>query len=189
MSNYGQWEIDDAITFAVNTHDPTDGMASDADSVPTYRIYEDETGTAISTGSMALLDGTNTTGFYSERISLTSAAGYEVGKSYTIYIQATVNSVTGTTHHNFQVVNGALTAADVNAEVVDVLRTDTIPDSYATDGSQPTIAQAILMIQQFLMEKSVSGTTLTVNKPDGSTSAMTFTLDDGSTPTSITRAS
>ncbi len=82
-----------------------------------------------------------------------------------------------------------LSAADVNAEVVDVLRTDTLPDSYAADGAQPTIAQAVLMLLQFLSEREVSGTTVTVNKPDGSTAAMTFTLDDASNPTSITRAS
>lgn len=85
--------------------------------------------------------------------------------------------------------DSGLTASEVNAEVVDVLRTDTIPDSYAADGSQPTIAQAVLAIHQFLMEKAVSGTTVTVKKPDGSTAAMTFTLNDGSSPSSITRAS
>lgn len=79
-------------------------------------------------------------------------------------------------------------AAAVNAEIVDVLRTDTIPDSYAADGAQPTFAQAVLAIHQFLMEKAVSGTTVTVKKPDGSTTAMTFTLNDGSSPSSITRA-
>lgn len=79
--------------------------------------------------------------------------------------------------------------ADVNAEVVDVLRTDTIPDSYAADGAQPTIVQSILAIQQFLFERSVSSTTLTIKKPDGSTAAMTFTLNDASSPSSITRSS
>ncbi len=83
---------------------------------------------------------------------------------------------------------GAQAKADVNAEVVDVLRTDTIPDSYAADGAQPTIAQAVLAIHQFLQERAVSGTTVTIKKPDGSTTAMTFTLDDGTNPTSITRA-
>ena len=82
-----------------------------------------------------------------------------------------------------------LSAADVNAEVVDVLRTDTIPDAYSADGDQPTFAQAVLAILQFLTEKAVSGTTVTVKKPNGSTTAMTFTLDDGTNPTSITRAS
>lgn len=82
-----------------------------------------------------------------------------------------------------------LSAANVNAEVVDVLRTDLIPDSYAADGAQPTIAQALLAILQFLTEKSVSGTTLTVYKPDGTTAAMTLTLSDATNPTSITRVS
>lgn len=82
-----------------------------------------------------------------------------------------------------------LSSAQVNAEMVDVLRTDTIPDSYAADGAQPTFAQAVLAIQQFLTEKAVSGTTVTVKKPDGTTTAMTLTLNDGSSPTSITRAS
>ncbi len=82
-----------------------------------------------------------------------------------------------------------LSAAQVNAEVVDVLRTDLIPDSYAADGAQPTFAQAVLAMQQFLMEKAVSGTTVTVRKPDGATGIMTFTLDSATSPTSITRSS
>lgn len=104
----------------------------------------------------------------------------------------TAGTITTVTNLTNAPTAGDLTATmktSVNAEVVDVLRTDTIPDSYATDGTQPTIAQAILAIQQFLMEKSVSGVTVTAKKPDGSTSAMTFTLDSSTSPTSITRAS
>jgi hypothetical protein len=103
-----------------------------------------------------------------------------------------VVNVTTVTNLTNAPTNGDLTAtmkASVNAEVVDVLRTDTIPDSYSTDGSQPTIAQAVMAILQFLTEKAVSGTTVTVKKPDGSTTAMTFTLDSSTDPTSITRAS
>lgn len=74
-------------------------------------------------------------------------------------------------------------------ELSAVRLTDAIPDSYAADGAQPTVAQAILMTLQYLMERSVSGTTVTVKKPDGSTAAMTFTLDDADNPTSQTRAS
>lgn len=80
------------------------------------------------------------------------------------------------------------TPAQVNAEVVDVVSVDVIADSVAADGSRPTINQALLMIARFLMEKSVSGTTVTVKKEDGSTSSMTLTLDNGTTPTSITRS-
>lgn len=84
--------------------------------------------------------------------------------------------------------SGGLTAAQVNAEVVDALTVDIIADSVATDGTRPTIAQALLELTRFLMERSVTGTTMTVKKEDGSTSSMTFTLNDATTPTAITRA-
>ena len=85
--------------------------------------------------------------------------------------------------------NAVPNAAAINAEVVDALTVDTIADSYAADGAQPTIAQAILAIQQFLFDKGVSSTTVTVKKPDNTTTAMTFTLDSATSPTTITRAS
>jgi hypothetical protein len=78
--------------------------------------------------------------------------------------------------------------ADVNAEVVDVVGVDVIADSVPADGSRPTIQQALYMIAQFLTERAVSGLTMTVNKPNGSTTLMTFTLNDAANPTSITRA-
>lgn len=63
-----------------------------------------------------------------------------------------------------------------------------IADAAAADGAMPTIQQALYMILQFLTERAVSGTTMTVNKPDGSTALMTFTLNNAISPTAITRA-
>lgn len=103
MSNYGSWKIDDLLTFTVNTHTAATGEATDADSAPTYRVYEDETGTPILTGNMALLDDANTTGYYSEQITLSAANGLEKGKSYNGRIQATVGGVTGAVPFNFQI--------------------------------------------------------------------------------------
>ena len=60
-------------------------------------------------------------------------------------------------------------------------------ESYAADGAVPTLAEALFMILQALDEFSISGTTITVKKLDGSTTAMTFTLDDADNPTSRTR--
>ena len=44
---------------------------------------------------MAKLDDANTTGFYSELIACTAGNGFEDGKTYTIYIEATVDSDKG----------------------------------------------------------------------------------------------
>ena len=75
----------------------------------------------------------------------------------------------------------------VNAQMLDVMTVDTLADDYAADGAQPTFGEAILAIKQFLEERSVSGTTVTVKKPDGASTAYTLTINSDSTPTSITR--
>ena len=108
----GSWKIDDVLTFTCNTHTPSTGAVTDADAVPTYRVYEDETGTPILTGSTAKLDDAGTTGFYSEQITLSAANGLEKGKTYTIRISGTVGGVAGAMSHTFQM------EAEVDANVV-----------------------------------------------------------------------
>ncbi len=61
-------------------------------------------------------------------------------------------------------------------------------ESYAADGATATPEQILYMIWAALSEFAVSGTTITAKRLDGSTPAMTFTLDDGTDPTSRTRA-
>lgn len=97
------------LTFSICTHDPDTGVLTDADGAPSYRLYEDETATAILTGSMAKLDDANTTGFYTEQVACTTANGFELNKSYTIYIEATVDSDTGGISFAFTVQSGSIT--------------------------------------------------------------------------------
>jgi hypothetical protein len=149
MAYYGSWKIDDLLTFCCNTHTVTTGAATDADSVPAYRVYEDETGTAILTGNMAKLDDAGTTGFYSEQITLSAANGFEKGKCYTVYISATVNSVAGTMHHSFQmeaevdanavsnIGAGVITAAAIATGAIDA---DAIADNAIDAGAIATDA-------------------------------------------------
>ncbi len=77
---------------------------------------------------------------------------------------------------------------NTSTQQIDALVLSAIADSVPADGSLPTVNQALYMIWQFLSEKSLSGTTLTVKKADGSTALMTFTLNDATDPTAITRA-
>ena len=89
------------LTFSVCTHDPDTGVLTDASADPPYRVYQVETGTAILTGTMSKLDDVNTTGFYVETIACTTGNGFETGKSYTVYIEATVNGSTGGIAYGF----------------------------------------------------------------------------------------
>lgn len=171
--------LGDNLVFSICTHDATTGVLTDTDSAPTYRVYEDETGTAILNGTMAKLDDANTTGFYTELIEVTTANGFEDGKSYTIYVSATVDGDTGGIAFTFKAENPRVRAG----------WTTQLTESYAADGTAPTPEQSLFLIQQALTEFAISGTTITVKKLDGSTTAATYSLDDNTTPTSRTRAS
>jgi len=86
-------------------------------------------------------------------------------------------------------VSGFTTAAkaELQQEATDALQA-TIPDSIPADGTRPSIQQACYMICQGLFEGSISGTTWTIKKVDGTTTLFTETLDHAVTPTSRTRA-
>lgn len=62
-------------------------------------------------------------------------------------------------------------------------------ESYASDGAAATPAQLLYMILCSVSEFAISSTTITGKKLDGSTTAMTWTINDASNPTSRTRAS
>lgn len=76
--------------------------------------------------------------------------------------------------------------AQITALPNDVLTT-ALAEVYAADGVAPTVQQALMLIQQTIGDFAISGTTMTVKKLDGSTTAATYTLDDAGNPTSRTR--
>ena len=67
--------------------------------------------------------------------------------------------------------------------------TTALTESYASDGAAATPAQLLYMIYCTVGEFSISGTTITGKKVDGSTTAMTWPINSASDPTSRTRAS
>ena len=82
--------------------------------------------------------------------------------------------------------------AEVQSECADALTAHwgaTLTESYASDGAAATPAQLLYMIYCCVGEFAISGTTITGKKLNGSDTAMTWTIDDASSPTSRTRAS
>lgn len=109
--------LGDTLVFSICTHDPDTGALADADTDPTWRIYEEETASAILNGIMDKLDDASTTGFYTEAVECTALNGFESGKTYTVYIEATVNSDTGGIAYAFNVSHmafGVDNAVDAN---------------------------------------------------------------------------
>lgn len=100
----GPWFIDSMLTFTVNTHDVATGAAVDADSAPTFRVYDGTFGTPLLTDSMSKLDDANTLGFYAAEFELSESNGFFNNGRYEIYVSITVDSVTYTESYNFRVV-------------------------------------------------------------------------------------
>ena len=104
--------INKTITFTLQVNDGN-GVAADADSLPTYKVYEDDTDTAIATGTMAKRNDTGTTGHYAKKLTLTTANGYENYKSYHVRISFVLNSTTYVTPYDFNILGTFLSAETV----------------------------------------------------------------------------
>lgn len=96
--------LEATLTFSVPTHDPDTGVLTNADSLPTYRVYEDDGNSALLTGSMERRDVANTTGAYFKKITCSVANGFEVGKSYEVYIEAIVDGDKGGMMYGFKII-------------------------------------------------------------------------------------
>ena len=128
---------------------------------------------AHSDGGFVQVDATNMPGIY--RFDAPDAA-FATGVSQ-VYLQLLIATA-----------KNAIAAPLVIDLVADPLHTQ-LTETYAADGTVPTLEEAILLVQQMLTDFSVAGTTWTVKKIDGTTTAATFTLSpDGQNPTAMTRA-
>lgn len=74
-------------------------------------------------------------------------------------------------------------------EIAAGVLTTQMTESYAVDGVAPTLTQSTLAIQQYLLDRSVSGTAMTIYKLDGTTPALETTLDSSTVPTIVHRTS
>lgn len=102
-----------------------------------------------------------------------------------------VGSVTGLTASNLdttvssRLATSGYTAPPSASTIASAVYTGTMTESYPTQGSTFTLAQAVYQLVQQAGQMSISGTTETVLKRDGSTTAKTFTLNDATNPTAI----
>ena len=101
--------------------------------------------------------------------------------------QANVRTAVGLASANLDTQLDALPTNAELATAIAALFTTAMTESYNADGSPPTPAQALFVIMQMLTEMAISGTTMTIKRLDGTTTAFTLTLD-AAAPTSVTRA-
>jgi hypothetical protein len=168
-------DLDRNLTFSITTHDPETGILTDTASPPIYRVYEDEDASPLLIGTMAKLDDANTTGFYVEQIACTAANGFEVGKSYTVYIEATVVGNTGGIAYAFTVTPAAEDLADA---ILD--RTDGIESGVTLREAQ--------RLQLAAAAGKLSGagtTTVKIRDVNNTTDRITATVDEYGNRTAV----
>lgn len=132
---------------------------------------------------------TATTGLGNQTADITGSISGSVGSVTGAVgsVTGAVGSVTGNVGGN--VVGTVAGVTPSTAAQVAAILTTQITEAYRANGAAPTLAQFMSEVLGHLGESSISGTTKTVKRFDHSTSAETFTLDDATNPSSITRAS
>ena len=103
------YSIDDTLTIPFQTRNSS-GAEVDADALPTYQIYEQGGTTALSgLPAAAKRDDANTTGYYEAAVPLSTANGFEAGKSYTIRKRAVIGGVAVVVVDTFAITGAAPT--------------------------------------------------------------------------------
>lgn len=86
--------LDEVVYFDCIVSTPATGAAVDADSTPTFAVYEEATDTDIGVGGN-LTKRTSLTGNYRGSFTASTANGFEAGKWYSVIASAVVGGVTG----------------------------------------------------------------------------------------------
>jgi len=83
-------EIGTTVFYGFCLRDPATGNESDADSTPTFKVFEDDSASPlVLTGSTIAKRGSET-GEYYVKFTINVADGFEAGKSYNVTARATV---------------------------------------------------------------------------------------------------
>ena len=131
--------------------------------------------------------------------NMTQVGGQTASASGTVTFPATISSLTAAgvrselsvelgridTTVGSRLSSASYTAPPTAVAIADAVLTTAMTESYRATNAAPTLAQALYEVIAHMGEASISGTTKTLKKIDGTT-AKTFTLDSSITPTSIT---
>jgi len=139
----------------------------------------------------SLLSAHTTAGTFGGRIPRSDSSNVEVKITGAGHTAADIHelqpAVIEAQHFATAAIDANALAADAATEIATAVYTGQMTESYRAAGVAPTLAQVAFELIAHMGDSSISGTTKTLKKIDGTT-AKTFTLDSATTPTSITEA-
>ncbi len=133
--------IDEVIYFDIITTNPATAVVSDADSTPTFEVFEEATDTDIGVGGN-LTKRTSKTGNYRGTFTASTANGFEAGKWYSVIVSATVAGVSSKfVAKQFRVIPTESTAGVPQVDVVRISGDSGAADSLEAilDGNGATV--------------------------------------------------
>jgi hypothetical protein len=135
--------------------------------------------------------GHTTAGTYGGRIPRSDSSNVEVKITGSGHTAADIHelqpAVIDNTHFAAGAIDSNALATSAASEIATAAYTGQMTESYRVAGTAPTLAQSLFELLAHMGDSSISGTTKTIRKLDGTT-AKTFTLDSSTAPTSITEA-
>jgi len=92
--------VGEGLVFSITTHDPDTGVLTNADAVPAYKIFDDESNTPMDDVGSFLGEGTmpqigSEIGSYKKKIVCSAANGFVKGNTYSIRVTASVGGDVG----------------------------------------------------------------------------------------------
>jgi len=139
----------------------------------------------------ALVASYTTADTFGARLLRSRSAQAEVSVTGSYHVAADIHelqpAVIDNTHFAAGAIDSNALAASAATEIATATLTSAMTESYRAAGASPTLAQAAFELLAHMGDSSISGTTKTLKKIDGTT-AKTFTLDSSTAPTSITEA-
>lgn len=176
-------QVNNAVAFYAFFTESKMGKTGLTVTVDVWLVNTSGTATEVVTGGSATEVGD---GLY--RYGLASGSVTVEGEYLSVFKTATT-SVDSQHIPALWVVNKAgvenLDAAVGNIPTVAEIWTTALTEAYRATGSAGTPAQLLFELLQNLTQFSLSGTTKTVKKLDGSTTAKTYALNSATAPTSI----
>lgn len=103
MPYLGTWPLSSTLTVYLQTISPETACGLSADSLPIYRVYHDMVATPLTTGSFAILDGGNVSGFYGASFVLSGSHGFSASGNYCIWKHATVSGISAAQLDTFRI--------------------------------------------------------------------------------------